>query len=221
MVNHTSAGMYTRTLTSASGCDSIATLKLVVNVTLTSTTNIAICTNQVPYSWNGQSYSVAGTYTKTLTSASGCDSIATLNLVVNSTPGQYYQYYHLYKSFAIQLERSIIHRCRHLHEDLTSASGCDSIATLKLVVNATLTSTANTTICTNQLPYSWNGQSYTVAGTYTKTLASASGCDSIAALNLVVNPTLTSTRILQFVQINCHTHGMARHTMLAGPTLRH
>src|SRR5205807_2111835 len=104
-------------------------------------TNQTICTNQLPYAWNGQSYNAAGTYNVTLKSVSGCDSVATLVLVVNST----------------------------------------------------LTSSTNQTICTNQLPYAWNGQSYNAAGTYNVTLKSVSGCDSVATLVLVVNSTLTSS----------------------------
>jgi hypothetical protein len=117
----------------------LLTLNLFVNSILTSTTNETICTNQLPYSWNGQPYNVAGTYTKTLSSVAGCDSVATLNLFVNSI----------------------------------------------------LTSTTNETICTNQLPYSWNGQTYNVAGTYTKTLSSVAGCDSVATLKSFCQSILT------------------------------
>src|SRR5258705_522272 len=119
------------------GGDSIATLILTVNPTVTSTTNTTICDNQLPYTWNGNTINVAGIYTANLISAAGCDSIATLNLIVN----------------------------------------------------ATLTSTTNTTICDNQLPYTWNGNTYNAAGTYTANLTSAAGCDSIAKLNLTVNLT--------------------------------
>jgi hypothetical protein len=43
-------------------------------------------------------------------------------------------------------------------------------------------------VCTNQLPYVWNGTSYNAAGTYNKTLVNAVGCDSIATLNLSITP---------------------------------
>lgn len=49
-----------------------------------STTNLAICSSQLPYSWNSQSLTAAGTYTFTTTNAAGCDSVATLNLTVNN-----------------------------------------------------------------------------------------------------------------------------------------
>jgi G:T/U-mismatch repair DNA glycosylase len=191
--SYTVAGTYTKTLTSTSGCDSIATLKLVVNAILASTTNTTICTNQLPYSWNGQSYTAAGTYTKTLTSVSGCDSIATLNLVVNPTLTSTTNTTICTNQLPYTWNGQLYTAAGTYTKSLTSASGCDSIATLNLVVNPAVTSTTNTTICTNQTPYTWNGQAYSVTGKYTKTLASGSGCDSIATLNLVVNPAVTST----------------------------
>jgi hypothetical protein len=51
----------------AAGCDSVATLNLAVNSTTTSTTDVTICPNQLPYNWNGTDYTAAGTYTFTTT----------------------------------------------------------------------------------------------------------------------------------------------------------
>ena len=67
---------------------------------------------------------------------------------------------------------------------LTSAAGCDSIATLNVTVNPVVTSSADTTVCISALPFTWNGQTVNAAGPYTVTLTSAAGCDSIATLNL-------------------------------------
>ena len=187
------AGTYTADLTSASGCDSVATLNLVVNPVLTSTTNAAICTNQLPYTWNGQTINAAGTYTADLTSVSGCDSVATLNLVVNPVLTSTTNTAICTNQLPYTWNGQTINAAGTYTADLTSASGCDSVASLNLVVNPVLTSTTNTAICTNQLPYTWNGQTINAAGTYTADLISASGCDSVATLNLVVNPVLTST----------------------------
>src|SRR4029078_11653648 len=137
----TAAGTYTANLIAAGGCDSIATLVLTVAPTLTSTTNTTICTNQLPYNWNGQTITAAETYTA----------------------------------------------------NLIAAGGCDSIATLILAVSPAVTSTTNTTVCANQLPYNWNGQTISAAGIYTANLIAVGGCDSIATLILTVAPTLTST----------------------------
>ncbi|MEZ4798726.1 MAG: hypothetical protein R2809_02890 [Flavobacteriales bacterium] len=103
--------------------------------------DVTLCSNQLPYTWNGIDYTAAGTYDVTLTSVAGCDSIATLNLSINEV----------------------------------------------------LTSTEDVTLCSNQLPYTWNGVDYTAAeGSYDITLTSVAGCDSIATLNLTINDVLTS-----------------------------
>ena len=81
--------------------------------------DITICQNALPYSWNSQSLTAAGTYTAVLQNINGCDSTVTLNLTVNPN----------------------------------------------------VSSTQNITICQNALPYSWNNQSLTAAGTYTAVLA--------------------------------------------------
>jgi surface protein len=48
-------------------------------------------------------------------------------------------------------------------------------------------------ICSSQLPYSWNGQTLTSNGVYYDTLVNANGCDSILTLNLTINQPTAST----------------------------
>src|SRR5687768_4234390 len=116
-------------------------LILTVNQVLRDTVTITVCTNQLPYSWNGNTYNAAGIYADTL----------------------------------------------------SSTASCDSITTLILTVNAILRDTITVTVCTNQLPYTWNGTQYNAAGAYRDTLSSATGCDSIAMLVLTVNEILRDT----------------------------
>src|SRR6202030_669017 len=156
---------------------------LTVNPTLTSTTNTTICNNQLPYSWNGQTINAAGTYTANLTAASGCDSVATLNLTVNPTLTSTTNTTICNNQLPYSWNGQSINAAGTYTANLIAASGCDSVVTLNLTVNPTLTSTTNTTICNNQLPYIWNGQTINAAGTYTANLTSASGCDSVAKLN--------------------------------------
>ena len=62
----------------------MATLNLTVDPTLTSTTDITICDTELPYSWNGLTFTATESQTATLTSVvTGCDSLATLNLTVD------------------------------------------------------------------------------------------------------------------------------------------
>src|SRR5438093_49177 len=191
----TAAGTYSDTLTSGAGCDSIATLILNVNAVLRDTTTQTICENQLPYSWNGLSLTAAGTYSDTLTSAAGCDSIATLILTVNPVLKDTTSQMICENQLPYTWNGLSLTAAGTYSDTLTSAAGCDSIATLILNVNAILRDTTTQTICENQLPYSWNGLSLTAAGTYSDTLTSAAGCDSIATLILTVNAVLRDTTI--------------------------
>ena len=80
-------GIYTDTLSNATGCDSIVTLSLVVLPVLSSSVYIAVCPSQLPYTWNGQQYNTGGVYTNTFPGSSGCDSVATL--ILNTTSAQW------------------------------------------------------------------------------------------------------------------------------------
>lgn len=85
-ISYTQSGLYTDTLQTLNGCDSIVTLNLTVINTLTSTENISVCEANLPYAWHGTDYSVAGTYSDTLQAQNGCDSIAVLSLFVIANP---------------------------------------------------------------------------------------------------------------------------------------
>lgn len=69
----------------------------------------------------------------------------------------------------------------------TNAAGCDSVDTLVLIVNSTSATFQTTSICADQLPYSWNGTNLTSSGTYVNSFVNAAGCDSVSTLVLNVN----------------------------------
>ncbi|WP_207625742.1 hypothetical protein, partial [Niastella populi] len=177
---------------SAAGCDSIATLLLTTNPTITSTTEVTVCASQLPYTWNGNTYNDAGSYDVTLTSNAGCDSIATLVLSVNPAVASTTEETICANQLPYTWNGNTYNTAGSYDVTLTSATGCDSVATLVLSVNPAVTSTTEVTICANQLPYTWNGNTYNAAGSYDVTLTSSAGCDSIATLTLIVNPALTS-----------------------------
>ncbi|MBS1742396.1 MAG: gliding motility-associated C-terminal domain-containing protein, partial [Bacteroidetes bacterium] len=194
--SYTTAGAHVVTLVNSHGCDSIATLNLIINQSTTSNTPVSICSTALPYSWNGQSYTTAGLHSVTLVNAVGCDSIATLNLTIlqtttSTTPASTCSDQLPYTWNGQNYTTAGLHTIT-----LVNAAGCDSIATLNLTINQVTSSNSNATTCSNQLPYSWNGQSYSDGGTYSVTLTSSTGCDSIATLHLAVNSiSISSTDI--------------------------
>ncbi len=184
-------GSSTVHLTNAAGCDSAATLNLTVLTSTTSTTDSTVCPSELPFFWNGLTFTAAGTQTAHLTNAVGCDSAATMNLTVLSTsltnisicPSELpYSWNGLTFNTAGSQTAYI-----------AIGNGCDSLATLSLTVLANSTSTSIVSICPTALPYTWNGLTFNTAGSQTAHLTNAVGCDSAATLGLIVLPTSTST----------------------------
>ncbi len=187
----TAAGIYKDTLTAQGGCDSIVTLNLSVTQQANTTINAAICVGTT-YTFNNLPLSATGTYFESLTGSSGCDSIVTLNLVVNSfiTNSSTVNICHggSYQFFGRTLTNAGTYT-----DTLTAQGGCDSIIAINLVINPYITHTTPVAICTGS-SYNFNGRQLTVAGTYRDTLTTASGCDSISIIQLSINPILTGSK---------------------------
>ena len=123
----------------------------------------------------------------------GCDSVATLNLTVNPNVTSTTDLTICENDLPYSWNGLTFNAAGSQAATLVSAAGCDSVATLNLTVNPNVTSTTDLTICENDLPYSWNSLIFNAAGSQAATLVSAAGCDSVATLNLTVNPNVTST----------------------------
>src|SRR5204862_8309894 len=129
----------------------------------------------------------------TFISATGSYSIAILMLTVNPVVYSTTNTTICSNQFPFISYTTLFRSAGTFNDTLISAAGCDSVATLVLTVNPVVYSTTNTTICSNHLPYSWNDNAYTAAGTFNDTLTSTAGCDSVATLVLTVNPLVYST----------------------------
>ena len=188
--NVNEAGTYTQTLQTINGCDSVIVLTLSVNPVYHDTINAEICEGSV-YPENGFNVNEAGTYTQTLQTINGCDSVIVLTLSVNPV-------YHDTINAEI-CEGSVypengfnVNEAGTYTQTLQTINGCDSIITLNLTVNSALTSIIDAEICEGTT-YSENGFEQSEAGTYTQTLQSSNGCDSIVTLNLSMKPNSTTT----------------------------
>lgn len=70
------------TILGSTGCDSIMTITLTINIPTTSTDIQTACDSLV---WNGMTYNTSGTYTWVGMNAAGCDSTVTLDLTINNS----------------------------------------------------------------------------------------------------------------------------------------
>jgi hypothetical protein len=189
-VSVTTSGSYKDTLQTIHGCDSIVTLSLTVSPALTASRTQTICAGS-SYLFNGLQLTTGGTFADTMQNANGCDSIITLTLIVNPTlTGSLAATICTGRSYSFNGQQ--ISNAGTYSDTLQNANGCDSIITLTLTVNPTLTGSLTATICAGST-YPFNGQQLTQAGIYKDTIQSANSCDSIVTLNLTVAPVLQST----------------------------
>lgn len=87
-IENIEAGSYSVTITDVNSCTATLTEIVVENLQpVTSSTNTEICPSELPYLWNGLTFTQAGSQTAALTSLlTGCDSLATLNLSFKPIP---------------------------------------------------------------------------------------------------------------------------------------
>ncbi len=181
----TQAGIYSDTLQTINGCDSVIVLTLSVNPVYHDTINAAICEGSV-YTENGFNESEAGTYTQNLQTVNDCDSVIVLTLSVNPV-------YHDTINAAI-CEGSVYtengfneSEAGTYTQNLQTVNDCDSVIVLTLSVNPVYHDTINAAICEGSV-YTENGFNESEAGTYTQNLQTVNDCDSVIVLTLSVNP---------------------------------
>jgi hypothetical protein len=181
--NRDTSGSYKDTFVNAKGCDSIETLTLVVFPQKTTNISQSICQGD-SFLFNNVYLKASGTYRDTILSSQGCDSILTLNLIVNSTSnisltqticqGDSFYFNNTYlKSAGVYINK------------LTNTKGCDSIISLTLMINSFKMSSITKSICTGDSIF-FGSKYYKQQGAYQAKSKAQNGCDSIVNLNLIL-----------------------------------
>lgn len=194
-------GVYTfaDSLRTKAGCDSVFTLTLTIEaIDYSSSEEMTVCQNEEA-EWHGKTLptaqACAAIVRDTLQSVYGTDSIVTLNLTVQPS-------YIIPEEATIKMDSSLTWR-EHEYKDLVpgvhtyadtlrTISGCDSIFTLKLTVEAIgYTISEEQTACQNE-ETEWHGKALPTAkaGTFVvyDSLKSVYGMDSVFCLTLTVLP---------------------------------
>jgi PKD repeat protein len=167
------------TLQNSTGCDSMVILDLVIN---NSNTGVDIQTSCDSFTWiNGNSYTSSNnTATFTLQNSVGCDSLVTLDLVINNSSSS---------TLPITACNSFVWNGMTYDSSGTytnvyqNVDGCDSSITLDLTINNGSTSTVSISACNS---FEWDGTTYDSTGFYTKNYTDVNGCDSIVTLDLLI-----------------------------------
>ncbi|WP_321370377.1 Ig-like domain-containing protein [uncultured Draconibacterium sp.] len=190
------AGQYIDTISGeiGVGCDTIRMLDLYIEPMEKDTIYASICANQLPYLWNGNTYDFAGQYIDTIPGeiGVGCDTIRMLDLYIEPMEKDT-----IYASICANqlpyLWNGNTYDFAGQYIDTVPGEigvGCDTIRMLDLYIEPMEKDTIYASICANQLPYLWNGNTYDFAGQYIDTIPGeiGVGCDTIRMLDLYIEP---------------------------------
>ena len=168
-------------------------MTLLVNPTYSVTDTASVCADALPHTWNGVTFTEAGTQSATLQTVHGCDSTVAMTLLVKTS----YSVTDTQTVCASELPYSwngvTFTGAGTQSATLQSVYGCDSVVTMTLMVKPIYSVTDTSTVCQNELPHTWNGVTFTEAGTQSATLPSIDGCDSTVAMTLLVKPLYSVT----------------------------
>ena len=177
------AGIYRNDTSYVDGERMFYGLQLVVNEPTNETIYREICEGDT-YNFNGQQLATAGEYRDTLRNAVGCDSVVILHL--NVLP----KYYHtvertIYEGDTVHFMDQIYSTSGVYPVRFTSSIGCDSIIELRLTVTRLYDDSVS--VCANDLPLMWRGQTIYESGIYRDTVSSTNGT-SVVGIKVTVLP---------------------------------
>ena len=190
------SGIYVQHFDNALGCDSTLTIALTVLYNVRTEVDSAVCDSLLPIAWNGVEFINAGTDSVTLTASTGVDSTVVMTLAVNyPTVGTFADTVLENNLPTYQLNGFSYDSAGTYIQHLTNVSGCDSVLTFQLTVLQNVFSEADTILCPNELPFTWNGVVFTAAGVQPAVLTAANGVDSTVTmtLNLWASPNANIT----------------------------
>lgn len=177
------SGVYSDTLFTTSGCDSVVTTNLTILHKGYRTIDTSHCDAILSPSGKHR-YLTSGIYSDTVHTAQGCDSIITINFhrlqsSASTTSPE------VCSSYPSPSGRYVLTTSGTYTDTLSNAVGCDSIITINLTVLEPVDSTIAVSACDSFLSPSGH-KSYYQSGTYTDTLITDKGCDSIVIINLTI-----------------------------------
>ena len=176
-------GIYSDTLTSAIGCDSIIIASITFTNLLIDSNTVQICRgDSVVVGTN--SYSLPGNYIDTISIAGGCKKIIFTNLSIRQIIDSISVTFCVGDS--IMIGNSIYNQPGIYTDTLTSSLGCDSVIILTLKQTIRGISNTYATICKGE-NFAFGNSFYNQTGIFSHSIPNQN-CDSIAILNLTVEP---------------------------------
>ncbi len=193
----------TYVLTNAIGCDSIITIDLTINYSISITNTLTVCDSYTRPGGTVANYS--NTYYDTIQTVSGCDSMVTTVLTVN---------YSTSSSTSVTACGSYtspsgkVWTTSSLRFDtIPNATGCDSLMTINLTIKPTSAESRTISSCgTYTVPET--GSVYTASGTYTDVTTNAFGCPHTITTVLTINAATAGTISVTGITLSASATGV-------------
>ncbi|MFN8308752.1 MAG: gliding motility-associated C-terminal domain-containing protein [Chitinophagales bacterium] len=186
---YTSTGLYSDTLVSANGCDSVITTDLIVNPSDVINQNVNLCQGQ-SVTVGGNVYNSNGVYNDTMSNMYGCDSIVNTTVYVIPKFVILSETICNGQSFVVGIH-SYTTAGSYL-DTLLNSLGCDSIVALDLAVLPVSAYSQNVSFCAGG-SINVASHTYTLAGTYQDTVLNMFGCDSVITTTVSILASSTSS----------------------------
>ncbi|MFK7936260.1 MAG: gliding motility-associated C-terminal domain-containing protein, partial [Saprospiraceae bacterium] len=176
-------GLYTRTFTAASGCDSIVELFLAIERNTATIAQQTICEGEM-VAFGTRELRIAGEYIDTLVAANGCDSFAVMQLSVLPAPNAS-ESATICEGESYRFDGQELTESGTYERTVSADNGCNGVITLALEVLTNPETFLQQQICPDD-SYFFNNEEVIERGIYEMVLPAANGCDSIVYLDLEI-----------------------------------
>ena len=216
---HDTTIAYTFTVYDTTGCGYDTTIYITFYATPHAEFDTMVCGS---FTWNDNVYTQSGQYVQHLASASGCDSVVTCQLTVGPLASTYdtltllenqLPYDFALANTTFTMQSPLVSSTSYT---LTSSQGCDSVVLVTVYIYHNVATQADTTVCAASLPITWHGHSYTAAGSFTTTLLTTNGADSVVTYTLTVDEVAATVPTVTHVTCYGGNNGAATATVTGG-----
>jgi len=183
------------TLPSISGCDTIVTYTLTLELYQTLSESITLCPGE-SVTIEGQVYNQAGTVVDTLPALSGCDTVVTYTISLLPYPTRT-ESISLCPGESVTIGGQVFNQAGIVIDTIAANSGCDTIVTYTLSQLPYPTRAENISFCPGE-SVTIGGQVYNQSATVVDTIAAISGCDTVVTYTLTILPQPTRAETVAF-----------------------
>lgn len=169
------------------GCSYDSVLYVKVFAADSSVKTVSACNS---YTWQNQTYTQSGVYTKKIQTIHGCDSTLVLDLTISnsvtSTDSIFLvenqlPYYYSPANITFPVGSPAVSQITYT---LPSSNNCDSTITLKVVIEYNSSQSFDTTICHYDFPLIWHEKTFNNKGIYKDSIINNNGATTYITYNI-------------------------------------